>query len=510
MEEMTDENDVATYLGQKGYSIYKKNMSVKEQHSLRDDLIARPYVPKAPVQPEGFAIYRESNQKIYIPRFFGINAYGEPDEVRIPKGDPIDVAFNGGLRDYQTNIVNIYKKSLGVNGGGGLLEIPCGRGKTVIALNIISQLKVKTLVIVHKGFLLNQWVERIEQFLPGARVGKIQGQVIDIEDKDIVVGMLQSLSMKEYPSDMFASFGLTIVDECHHISSEVFSRSLQRIVTRCMLGLSATMQRKDGLTRVFKMFLGEIIYKEKREADDDVLVKTIQYVTNDDEFNETVYDYRGSPAYSTMISKLCNYNRRTEFILEVIVREMEEKSGQQIMILAQNKSVLVYLHDAIEHRNIATVGYYVGGMKEPDLKKSETKTVIIATYAMAAEALDIKTLTTLFLVTPRTDVTQAVGRILRVKHERPLVVDIMDSHDMFQRQYQKRKKFYMQNKYKILRTTSDNYHAGNWKIEYDPLDTSHKNKKKKGCGKTTDLEDEPSDRFTPKPDIPKGKCMIQL
>jgi superfamily II DNA or RNA helicase len=189
---------------------------------------------------------------------------------------------------------------------------------------------------------------------------------------------------------------------------------------------------------------------------------------------------------------------------------MEEKSGQQIMILAQNKSVLVYLHDAIEHRNIATVGYYVGGMKESDLKKSETKTVIIATYAMAAEALDIKTLTTLFLITPRTDVTQAVGRILRVKHERPLVVDIMDSHDMFQRQYQKRKKFYMQNKYKILRTTSDNYHAGNWKIEYDPLDTSDKNKKKKGCGKTTDLEDEPSDRFTPKPDIPKGKCMIQL
>ena len=77
---MTDENDVATYLGQKGYSIYKKNMSVKEQGSLRDDMIVRPYVPKAPVQPEGFAIYRESNQKIYIPRFFGINAYGEPDE----------------------------------------------------------------------------------------------------------------------------------------------------------------------------------------------------------------------------------------------------------------------------------------------------------------------------------------------------------------------------------------------------------------------------------------------
>tara|TARA_Y100001935_G_scaffold195449_1_gene163549 strand:- start:482 stop:1972 length:1491 start_codon:yes stop_codon:yes gene_type:complete len=496
MTTMTETTEVATYLGQKGYSIYKEYMTIQEQNSLREDLIVRPYIPKSPVQPQGFPIYRESSNKIYIPRFFGIEEFGEPDEVRIPQGDTINLSFNGALRDYQINIVEIYKKALGVNGGGGLLEIPCGRGKTVIALNIISQLKVKTLVIVHKGFLLNQWVERIEQFLPGARIGKIQGQVIDIENKDIVVGMLQSLSMKEYPGDMFASFGLTIVDECHHISSEVFSRSLQRIVTRCMLGLSATMQRKDGLTRVFKMFLGEIIYKEKREADDEVLVKSIKYVTSDNEFNETIYDYRGNPAYSTMISKLCDYNRRSEFVLKVLIKEMNEMPNQQIMILAQNKSLLVYLHKAIEHRNIATVGFYVGGMKEADLKSSETKQVIIATYAMAAEALDIKTLTTLFLVTPRTDVTQAVGRILRVKHERPLVVDFVDSHDVFQRQWMKRKKFYIQNKYKILETDSDAYLSETWRVEYDPKNPPSRKSK--------------SDTSSNASLLPKGKCLISL
>lgn len=494
---MAEDLEIATYLGQKGYSIYKENISIEEQHSLRDDLFVRPYIPKSPVQPEGFAIYRESPKKIYIPRFFGIDTFGEPDEVRIPKGDDINVTFNGALRDYQINIVEIYKKALGNNGGGGLLEIPCGRGKTVIALNIISQLKVKTLVIVHKGFLLNQWIERIEQFLPGARVGKIQGQVIDIEDKDIVVGMLQSLSMKEYPSDMFASFGLTIVDECHHISSEVFSRSLQRIVTRCMLGLSATMQRKDGLTRVFKMFLGEIIYKEKRDATDNVLVKCIKYQTHDDKFNETILDYRGNAAYSSMISKLCDYEHRSEFIIKVLIKELKEKSEQQVMILAQNKSLLISLFKAIEHRNIATVGFYVGGMKEADLKISESKQVVIATYAMAAEALDIKTLTTLFLVTPRTDVTQAVGRILRVKHERPLVVDIVDSHDVFKRQWSKRRKFYIQNKYKIQEITSEAYDTGNWIVDHDPVNQTKKKKEKKVCDDYNN-------------DIPKGKCLIKL
>ena len=116
--------------------------------------------------------------------------------------------------------------------GGGLLEIHTGAGKTVMGLNIISQLKKKTLIIVHKEFLLRQWIERIEQFLPNAKVGKIQGEVIDIENKDIVIGMLQSLSMKDYPKSIFDSFGLSVYDECHHIGAEVFSRVLFKVVTK--------------------------------------------------------------------------------------------------------------------------------------------------------------------------------------------------------------------------------------------------------------------------------------
>ena len=134
--------------------------------------------------------------------------------------------------------------------------------------------------------------------MPKAKVGKIQGQIIDIEGKDIVIGMLQSLSMKNYPASMFNSFGLTIVDECHHISSEVFSRSLLKVVTKYTLGLSATMKRKDGLTDVFKMFLGDVVYKINRETEDNVLIKRIDYKSNDQEFEETIFDYRGNPQYS--------------------------------------------------------------------------------------------------------------------------------------------------------------------------------------------------------------------
>jgi len=511
-EETSDE--VATYLGQKGYSIFKENISIEEQHWLREQLTVKPYIPKSPVQPPAFHIYRESPKKLYIPRFFGLDNYGEPDESRIPDGTTININFNGNLRDYQQNVVNTYVSKMGAMGGGGLLELPCGYGKTIIALNIIGTLKLKTIVIVHKSFLMNQWIERIEQFLPDARIGKIQGQIIDIEDKDIVIGMLQSLSTKTYPSNIFDSFGLTIVDECHHISSEVFSRSLLSIVTKHMLGLSATMNRKDGLTKVFKMFLGEIVFSVKRDTDDFVLVKSITYESNDHDFNEPITDYRGNIAYSSMIVKLCDYVPRSEFILKVLETELKEKSDQQIMILAHNKSLLTYLYKAIEERNIASVGYYIGGMKEEALKQSESKTVIIATYSMASEALDIKSLSTLIMATPKTDIEQAVGRILRVKRERPLVVDIVDSHEVYQRQWSKRKKFYIKSNYKIIKSNNINYLNNKWLNEYIPIDkTAKKTKKTKKNSEKEEQEDNDSDTESthiPKKSIPKGKCLIKI
>ena len=371
-----------TYLGQKGYSILKSELSVEEQIKIREELNVGAYMPKSIVQQAKFPVYRESPQKMYIPRYYGIKNYGKPVTSKIKDGDDIDLPFKGELRDYQINIVNTFMKSVDNDNGGGLLEVPCGRGKTICALNIISKIKKKTLVIVHKGFLLNQWIERIEQFLPNAKIGKIQGQVIDIEDKDIVIGMLQSLSMKDYPCEMFSSFGLTVVDEVHHIAAEVFVRSLFKIVTPCVLGLSATMQRKDGLTKVFKMFLGDIIYKEKRDGNDKVIVKAYTFLTNDEDFNEVKYDYRGNPAYSTMISKLCTYNPRNEYIIKIIVDTLNQNENQQLMILAHNKNLLTYFYKGLEHRGYDSIGYYVGGMKEKDLKISETKKIIIATYAM--------------------------------------------------------------------------------------------------------------------------------
>jgi hypothetical protein len=272
-----------------------------------------------------------------------------------------------------------------------------------------------------------------------------------------------------------------------------------------MLGISATVDRKDQLTRVLYMYIGEKIYSENKRGDDAVNVRAIQYITNDTEFNEVECDFRGNPKYSTMITKLCAFGPRSDFIIRVINDLITEEPGNQIMVLCHNRSLLTYLFEGINYRNIGTVGYYVGGMKQKDLQVTESKQIVLATYAMAAEALDIKTLSSLIMVTPKTDITQSVGRILRVKHANPIIVDIVDKHDIFKNQWTQRKRFYKKCNYNIVEIDS---------LKYAGMEVDWKNDKtwtRVYVPKILDngqcANEDPDDEVSKKP---QGKCLINF
>ncbi len=494
--------NLSTYMGGKGYTIPKTQLTDEQIARVKHALTVKPAAAMPGIsQTTTFPAYRESKLKLYVPRYFGLEHFGSPKETKLPEGDDIALAFNGQLRDYQTEVVRAYQTATLEHGlSGGLVNLPCGYGKTTVALNIVSVMRKKTLIIVHKEFLLNQWIERINQYLPGARVGRIQGQQIDIVDKDIVIGMLQSLSMKDYEQDMFQSFGMVLIDEVHHIGSEVFSNALFKIVPKYTLGLSATMDRKDGTTFVFKMFLGDIVYRITEKKQRNVLVRAVQYRSNDPVFNAVEYDFRGNPAFSTMISKLCDNIPRTEFIIRIIKDMIDVEPDQQLMVIAHNRNVLTYIHDAVRDRGIATVGYYVGGMKEKVLKANEAKQVIIATYAMCSEGLDISTLCRMIMATPRTDIEQTVGRILRSNHEQPVVVDIVDSHEPFQKQFVKRRQFYKRENYDIVKTVSTQYQgeATMWELVY----------KAKVKGATKKEEKEEKEEEDEEEEAPVRQCLF--
>jgi superfamily II DNA or RNA helicase len=468
IEHLKKNNLLNSYLGNKGYSIYKVCLTNDIITYIKKELTVKPFTQNSIVESVPFPVYQESDKKIYVPRFWGLKVFGKPNQVKITQGKSINIEFKGQLRKEPVNqeeIVDAYLNSLKTqesnysSGGSCLIELKCGGGKTILALNILSKLKKKTIIFVQKTFLKNQWIERIEEFLPDAKVGTIQGQIIDIENKDIVIAMVQSISMKSYPESLFDDFGFTIFDETHHMASNVFCNCLKKCNTLYSLGLSGTMNRKDGLTFVFKMYLGEICFKTKEDnGENNVLVKAIDYhVLDDDEYNEVERDFRGNIKHTTLVSKVAKYEYRADFILNVMINEIKINPKQQIILLSQTKNLLNYLYKLITLKNVTSVGYYIGGMKEKDLKESESKQIILATFAMAAEALDIKSLTTLVLATPKSDIVQAVGRIMRAEHSQPLIIDIIDQHEPLLNQFNRRRSFYNEKNYKIIRTTNTNY-----------------------------------------------------
>jgi superfamily II DNA or RNA helicase len=257
--------------------------------------------------------------------------------------------------------------------------------------------------------------------------------------------MLQTLSTKTFDADAFAGFGTVIVDECHHTSAEVFSRALHKVNFRFSLGLSATLQRKDGLSHVFQWFLGSVAYKTKRP---DETVHVHQHIFNCDDANyrQEVYMFGSQLNMARMVSNVISCERRTDFVVNIIYDTLTRRPGCKILVLSDRRLHLVDIERRIAKHREVTTGFYVGGLKAQELKDSESKAVIFGTFAMAAEGMDIPALDTLVLASPKSDIEQPVGRILRVRSadrsRPPLVIDIMDDFSVFKAQGLKRARYY--------------------------------------------------------------------
>jgi len=451
-------------LSKQGYIIKKDQIDEKILKEIKKDLTVKPIVLKAYqdfVKPTEFKIFLESPNYLFLPRHYGIEKLGPPIKDQMPDGAPIDIKITYDVLPHQKLA---YEKSLKQlrEKGGGVLSLPCGYGKTFLGIKLSSDLGKKTLIVVNKECLMDQWIESIEKFTNGkAKIGIIQQSTIDVENKDYVVAMLHSLSKKEYSRDIFADFGFCIIDECHHIGSEMFSQALPKVASKYMLGLSATPRRKDGLSKVFYNYIGELFHSEKRKGSNRVLVKRFK-MTSSTSYYETLYMSNGIKNTGGMITNLSKYEARTELIIECIRSLM--KQDRKILLLSGRREHLEQIYEFLEKSNIKnihgkkiTFGYYYGnqGMNKKEHKKMLAESakcdVVLGTYAIASEGLDIPDLNTEILATSSTDVEQAVGRILRKFHDKinPLVVDLIDRCGNFPEHGRARSRFYTDEDYEI-------------------------------------------------------------
>jgi superfamily II DNA or RNA helicase len=438
----------------RGYSVLKDALSNDDLKDIRKKLTVSPFVPEGytQVSPTPFKLYKESTTRIYMPKCFGLDRFGVPDIDKVEGGDDIDVSFNGSLRAYQEEPVQKFMAATrDPTRRGGILNVYCGFGKTNLAIYLLCQLKKKTIIICHKDFLLQQWKERIEQFAPSAKVGLIKAKVIDIENKDIVLASLQSIAMKEYDENIFKCFGFLIADEAHHLPAEVFSQAFKKVNCKYTLALTATLNRKDGLSKVLKWYVGDVVFQATKR-NDTLKVQFVEYYVPHPDYGIEHVGYGNKLNISKMINNICEFAPRSKYIIETLAKVFEQEPERKAIILSDRRNHLEALHHLLNASGIESA-FYVGGMKQSELKESETKKVILATFHIAAEGFDCPGLDTLILASPKSDVIQCVGRIQRIPPESrryvPLVIDVVDNFSIFARQGAKRAKYYKSCKYDI-------------------------------------------------------------
>ena len=417
------------------YSIPLASLSEKEMVRHKSSLLMSPKTYGSSNSDSDFPAFYEFEGRFFVPRFYGMKMFGVPEKDITNLGSEACLTFCGSLNNMQEEASASCVKALKER-GGGMLVLPCGNGKTVVGLHIASRIGVRTLVLVNKSFLVDQWKERIHQFLPESKVGILQRDKVEVEC-DVVVGMVQSILSREY--DM-SSFGLVIGDEAHHYAAPSFSKLFNSPTTSLrpnkVLALTATPNRQDGLTPLIHHCMGDVAY-QLSDLKSRTKEKVTAHILVFDGGHKEIANKAGQPFLPGMINKLCNDKRRNKVIIDLL--ESFKVEGRKVIVLSDRVAHLTYLH-----QNVEGSAMYYGKSTKAEREQGEKEQILLSTFSYAKEGLDIKELDTLILSTPKADVEQSVGRILRPCSTKmdPLIIDLVDPFSLFQYMAHKRKKLY--------------------------------------------------------------------
>jgi len=449
-----------------GYIIDKQSISETQLEKIKADLTVTPfkygnYAKFA--KNKNFPVYVENGNYIGVPKYYGIEKFGKPNINRLESYEfPVyDMVYTGKLRPRQEiimkNLLDGFEKHR-----GGLLVAACGIGKTNLAIYAACHFKLKTLFIVHKNFLKRQAIDRVLATTNITHVGSIQRKTIDV-DHPFVVGMVHSLAKIDYDDKIFRDFGLIIIDEVHHMGAKNFSKVYQKMSGKYMLGISAEKYRADNMYKIIHWYMGPILHEEEQKPNDMVVVKKYHYRTSNKPRSKVLINkFTQEADRSRMTTNLVHIRRRNQFILNIILTLFDE--GKNVLFLTGRiKHVNLFYRKLNQGDTTGCVGKYIGSMSEQDLSESATKQIILGTFAMAEEGLDIEGLNVVILATPKGATKQSIGRILRkeVYETHPIVIDIEDSdNSVFTKQSQKRNTYYEKQHYRI-----QNFHVSDYLLE---------------------------------------------
>ena len=386
-------------------------------------------------------LYIETDNLLVLPFYFAkeyfnlnlntlqkkLNIYTE-----VPKFDT-DIT----LKPEQQQVIEVCENELTKDIGGGILTLGTAFGKTILSLKMFSYFKLKTIVVVNTVQLLNQWVHNIQKHIPKARIGILRGTKIEIDNVDIVIATIQSITIKKNINHThFQSFGMCIIDEIHNIASNVFSGIMFKIRPKLMFGLTATLTRKDNMHHLIHYYIGDIIYSNISTNKKQSTNLCIYKFTGSSSVEFKLRDHI-TPNVAKMISNISEDRERNLLILGVI-QELLIEPERYILVMSDRLSQLHFLNKMIPES-----GLIIGKITKEESEINKQKRVVLGIYSLVNEGFNVPNLNTLIFATPRSSIEQSIGRIYRKQHHvTPIIIDIQDTFSLFVGQYYKRMKIY--------------------------------------------------------------------
>ena len=411
----------------------------------------------------------ETKEYLCLPRGCEPELFSELEELGIEirlidkthKGRKIDVKFNGQLRDEQSLALNHMLQN-----DTGILSGTTAFGKTIVAIKLIAEKKVNTLILVDKVSLLSQWKDRLSEFLdineilteePKKRGRKKEKSIIgqigagkDTSSGIIDIAVMQSLSRKGEVKECVKDYGMIIADECHHASAFTYEQILKTTNAKYVCGLTATPTRKDGHHPILFMHCGPIRYRdnpkkqaEKRPFDHYILPRFTSLRVPLDINEQEV-------SIQQLYTEIMESDFRNQQIIDDVLNNYQQ--GRNCIVLSLRTAHVESLAKRLKEK-VPDVIALMGGMgrkatreifQRIDRIPADRNIILVATGHFIGEGFDEPRLDTLFLAMPiswKGTLQQYAGRLHRL-YETKKEVKIYDYVDiqirMLEKMYQKR------------------------------------------------------------------------
>lgn len=383
--------------------------------------------------------YREGSL-LYVPR--EIVPLGKDDYRRRYEPSAIDCKFVP--RNKEQEELPLRSLELLKSGKNHVFNAPTGWGKSLAGGVIACALGQPTMIVVNKTDLMDSWYDALVNVLriPPNLIGKVQQDTCIWKGKRIVIGMAHSLCLEDrYEAEMYRYFGLLITDECHTLAPEFFAEIFKKFPAYYRLGFSATTDRKDGKWKVVTSNIGPVMVQGTIvPMTPKILVRQTGWkiprrkvFKNGEQVEEPIPH---APGRMMLVTKaLCASNSRN---MEIVQFTQAAYKADRITLILSDliDDHLKRLFKLLTEYGIPgnEIGFYIGGMKKHEYELTKKAKVVLATYAMVSTGTNCPIWDSLVFGTPRSDIRQSLGRILRYMDgkKQPVALDLVDHDRIYQ------------------------------------------------------------------------------